>query len=334
MKKLFLASIFLIIDLEYEASFGTVGILPKFVGYLLLVVACREYKKYSEKFSGVIIPAIVMVGISLASYLLNLTGHIVSSTSILLNQAILTIGFFFVSLKLMQALKDLQISNHNEETEYNYQRTFYVWIVFCIAKLLSIVLAAANSAFTIVFLCLSLVTGFALLVFFYANNELYDFDNFKQLGRKRNRKIYTAGEPIIVLLIVVVVWTSFIYPRLPKKGNDYVPEYGETFTLSFVEDSKSVDSVSIKAADKDKIINLVDFNNHSWKKVSHSAGSTNGYYVYYNSSDCVIWIPTQTHEASGKSPIFIWDKQKDYYREAYYDIEIRNKIQDILAAYL
>ena len=179
MKKLFFAYLLLIVEIVgYKASGGYIDFVPKFIGYLLIVLACKEYQKHSSEFSGAIVPSIIMTGVSFVSFVAKLVLPISSYSVILIDRVVMTIGFMLVSYKLVYALKAVQLKYDNEDMQFNIQIISYGWIVYGASKLVSILFTSIHFDFAFIFQCLSIVAGIILLWVLFANIELYDFDIF------------------------------------------------------------------------------------------------------------------------------------------------------------
>ena len=186
MGKIFVGMIFVFVDFNITFGVGTTGVLlrigliPDFVGYIIMLSGLKELKGLSERFAQVRPLVIGMIVFSVIEYMMNLLGigHTVTFvhtlTVIDLIVLAVTIGLtvvsFIISYNIIMGIKDIEVSKTvflNSDTLYLVWKLKVIFVivayVLMVIPLLALISIIIVLGITICFLC-----------FFYKTKRLFD----------------------------------------------------------------------------------------------------------------------------------------------------------------
>lgn len=173
MNTIFIGLIFVLFDFSISIGSVTVGLIPSFVGFLLICKGVRSLYPYSYSFKSANIVSFVSLIFSALLYAIDLfalspvvfSHHAVSFIVSILSTILYLIVLFHI-------LKGIQEIEEDHDIKLGYSQLMSCWTVILVSKLL---LASAGFIPLLALLCLllSLVISIVFLVFFLRTNKAF-----------------------------------------------------------------------------------------------------------------------------------------------------------------
>ena len=194
MNKIFAGMMFVFLSFEIRLGAPTVhfpggtfeiiqsphilGLIPDFIGYALMASGLKELKAFSARFSKIIPLVIIMIIVSIITYVMDLLGfrHEVASFENLMPTDFITIALIviltaislFISFNIIWGIKDIESSRM---ANLNSDKLYLAWKIKAILTMIFL-----GAIFVPVILVITIIVGFVASVYY-----LYCFYKSKQL---------------------------------------------------------------------------------------------------------------------------------------------------------
>lgn len=189
MDKLLVGIIFVFFDFSITIGNADIGLIPDFIGYLLILKGIDEMSRFSERFVKVKLVSKIMFAYSLVVYVANLLNFIfysyTSYTIVIVVLAFISkICSLYIAYRINICIKDIQ----NTTGKYLYAdeliKALATVIVFNLLLLLTIVI---HFLFTIGVIVSIFVNAYYIFVFYRTRSAFYT--SFGECKNKKFKKV-------------------------------------------------------------------------------------------------------------------------------------------------
>ena len=172
MRNIFIGLLFVFLDFNLNLGSSTIGLIPDFIGYILIYQGLGEISLLSGWFAKVRPWALGMIIYTAFLYALDLfglwSGTSMSYVGILLGLASIGVSLY-ISYGIVMGVKDIEAS---EGRRLDGERLFQIWKVMAILSAASYLLLIIP-ALAMVSIIASLIVGIVFLVAFSRTKNLY-----------------------------------------------------------------------------------------------------------------------------------------------------------------
>lgn len=184
MGKMFWGFFFAILDFNITINqTASIGLLPSFIGYILIIMSLNELDSYSDRFSRVKPIAIAVCIVSAIQYALNSFGIYVQlgivGAVIDIVMAVLTL---YIPYAIICGIKDIEIKFAKDLNSQNLMTFWKIILVSCIIVNVFVLLAyvpavsALSSILVIVAGIVYLVGCIVFLINIYKSKKAFEFE--------------------------------------------------------------------------------------------------------------------------------------------------------------
>ena len=139
MNKIFWGMIFMFFNFNIDLGATRIGLIPDFVGYMILLNGLNELSQLSNKFEQVkpyTVGMVIYTGVLYGMNLFGLSTWTVGPMTIILG-IISTIVYLYISYHIVMGVKDIEIENNKE---LNFASLYRTWKVAAIFSLITYLL--------------------------------------------------------------------------------------------------------------------------------------------------------------------------------------------------
>lgn len=171
MNNIFWGMLFIFLDFHLEFGGSKIGLIPDFIGYILIAYGIRELTTGRDRFSRMRTLAVVLTVYNAALYAMDFLGMSISllpEVSIVLGLASLLASLYF-SYNIVMGIKDLEAAL---EQDIGARRLYTVWTISAILSLAIYVLILIP-VLNVLSIIAGLIVGIVFLVYLYRAKKLY-----------------------------------------------------------------------------------------------------------------------------------------------------------------
>lgn len=177
MKNIFIG--FLVIFLDFTLTIGRykIGLIPDFIGYIVLINGLSEMSEESVKFENARLFAVGMIIYSGAIYFCDFIGITLNLGSIaIISGLVATIISLYISYIIIDGIRDVEANRSADLNGIELKYTWNVMAVFSMATYLSLFIPALSIVFVIISLIMVILFLIALNKSRNAYYELPDIE--------------------------------------------------------------------------------------------------------------------------------------------------------------
>jgi hypothetical protein len=171
MGKIFIGLLFALLDFDIDLGSSKIGLIPDFIGYIIIIAGLREMS-YENSFFAKSIPwSVGMVVYSAFCYIGNLFGIWTNEYITIILSIIGTVILFYLLHLIIKGI--IEIQNRCEISLYG-DNLRQMWIYALAFQILSyITLFSSISALTLICILGSFILSILLLIYIYKAKEAY-----------------------------------------------------------------------------------------------------------------------------------------------------------------
>jgi hypothetical protein len=172
MGSLFWGLFFILLDFNVTFNTCVLGLLPDFVGFLLILRGLKELQQYSAEFVK-IQPVVILMAVSkFITYLLDLTGVTAQNQTVMAVVGLVFLLFYlYIEYEIICGIRDME---RVLEMDCNARPLLSLWkVIACFGILANLVYIFAP-AVSILFLIVLVIADLVFLYTFYQAKKLYD----------------------------------------------------------------------------------------------------------------------------------------------------------------
>lgn len=169
MRAIFVGFLFIFFNLNINAGDSVIGLIPNFVGYILLVRGIKELENENERFIKLNVPVKCMLVYTILTYIFDLFALDIGVLAFILGIISVAVSLY-ITWNIVVAIEEMEVSQHRN---LNGEKLYYYWKISAITSIVAYVLAAILPTFGIAILLASFVLYVIFLVQFNKTKKLY-----------------------------------------------------------------------------------------------------------------------------------------------------------------
>lgn len=172
MGSLFWGFFFILLDFNLTFNTCVLGLLPDFVGFLLILRGLKELQKYSAEFVKIQPVVILMAASKFVTYLLDLTGVTAQNQTVMVVVGLIFLLFYlYIEYAIICGIRDME---RILEMDCNAKPLLSLWKIIACCSILSNLVFIFAPAVSILFLVVLVIADLVFLFTFYQAKKLYD----------------------------------------------------------------------------------------------------------------------------------------------------------------
>lgn len=170
MNNIFVGMIWIFIDFNFDVGASRIGLIPDFIGYILMIKGLSELEGFSDQFVKIapyVKGMLVYSGICYAMDLLGVSSRVGQIISYIL-ALISTIISFYISYVIIKGVEDIEVSTAQDLNSAQLKSVWKLYAVISIIIYVVFIIPALN--------VVCILAGFIIAIYY-----LYVFNKTKKL---------------------------------------------------------------------------------------------------------------------------------------------------------
>jgi len=176
MGNLFWGFVFILLDFNITVNNSVIGLIPDFIGFILIFRGLNELRNFSTKFTKIQPFVSLMIFLKMIAYVMDFFGISAQIQTILIPVGIVfLVMYLYIEYTIICGIQDMEQSLG---ADLEVKMLFSVWKIVAFCCILANIAWIISSAVAFVFIIISIIANIMFLVSLHNSKKLYEQNRY------------------------------------------------------------------------------------------------------------------------------------------------------------